>query len=646
MSESSAGHAPETSILLLEDNPADAKLMLRQLKQAGFNVHDDIAKSAEEFKQFAISRDYNLVLADYYVPGWTGLDALRWLRKSGYTVPLILVTGSLGDELAVECLRQGASDYVLKEKMERLPLAVTRALREQQLRDERDRAESDLRLSERQYRLLFNANPQPMWVYDLESLRFLAVNDSAVNHYGYSRQEFLSLTIKDIRPPEDIPKLLASVEATRDQQHTADAVIWRHRKKDGKIAYVRITEGRLFFANRGAALVSVEDVTERQVLEQQFQQAQKMEAVGRLAGGVAHDFNNLLMVISSSAQLIQDRKHDSAAIDKYAIQIRHTTDKAATLTRQLLAFGRQQMLQPTVLDLNSIVKDLFKMLPRLLGEDIEIVLGLHPDLWRVSADRGQIEQVIMNLAVNARDAMPTGGKLTIETANVELDGGYTERHRIQAKPGSYVMLAVTDTGTGMSAEIQSRIFEPFFTTKELGKGTGLGLATVYGIVKQSEGLIWVYSEVSRGSSFKVYLPRVVGELELKQQPLDEIPVHGSETILLVEDEESLRKVSAEYLESKGYRVLEAKDGNTAIRISETCPDKLDVLITDMVMPGIGGRELAQAILAKRSDMRVIYVSGYADQTVAHEIAGDQFAFLQKPFSLKLLATQIRRLLRD
>jgi two-component system, cell cycle sensor histidine kinase and response regulator CckA len=634
----------EISILILEDNPADAKLMLHQLHKAGFNVRSNIARSPEEFKTLAGARHYTLVLADYYVPSWTGLDALRWLRRLGYTMPVILVTGSLGDEQAVECLKEGASDYVLKERIERLPVAVNQALKEQQLREERDQAEREMRASERQYRLLFNSNPQPMWVYDMESLRILAVNDAAIEHYGYTREEFLSFTLKDIRPPEEVPKLLASVEEYRQKGPSRDAGVWKHRKKDGKIIYVKITEGQLDFIDYRAGLVCVEDVTERQILEQQFLQAQKMEAVGRLAGGVAHDFNNLLMVMSSSAHLLQDRKDNPEVVNKYADQIRHAADKAAALTRQLLAFSRQQVLQPTILDINSIISDLLKMLPRLLGEDIDIVLGLDPKLGRVSADRGQIEQVIVNLAVNARDAMPSGGKLSIETANVELDGEYTDRHQVRAKPGSYVMLAMSDTGTGMSHEIQARIFEPFFTTKELGKGTGLGLATVYGIIKQSDGLIWVYSEPGRGSSFKIYIPRAGGNVHSDRVDRDQAPVYGTETILLVEDEQALRQVTVDYLESKGYRLLQAQNGPEAVKLSQSFDGVIDFLVTDMVMPGFGGPLLAQAILSHRPHIRVIFVSGYTDRTVTEEILSNGAVFIQKPFSLDVLALKIRSMI--
>ncbi len=631
----------EIALLILEDNPADAKLMMHELTRAGFRVTADVARSADQFKELSASRNYDVVLADFHIPNWTGLSALRWLKRQGYDLPVILVTGSMGDEEAVASIKEGASDYVLKDKMERLPVAVTHALKEQELRAERDQAEREVRESEKRYRLLFNANPQPMWVYDLETLQILAVNDVAIDHYGYSREEFLSFTIKDIRPPEDVPKMLAFVIASRAQPPTREAGVWRHQKKDGKIIYVQITEGQLKFGECVAGLVCAEDVTERQILEQQFRQAQKMEAVGRLAGGVAHDFNNLLMVISSSAQLLQDRKDDPETIDKYANQIRSASDKAATLTRQLLAFSRQQVLQPAILDINGIVKDLLKMLPRLLGEDIEVSLGLEPQLWRVNADRGQIEQVIMNLAVNARDAMPAGGKLSIETANVTLDETYTERHQVKAKPGDYMMLALSDNGVGMSSEIQARIFEPFFTTKELGKGTGLGLAMVYGIVKQSDGFIWVYSEPDRGSSFKLYFPASHGEVARVQPLLNESSVSGTETILLVEDEQSLRQVSADYLASKGYRVLQADNGTDAVKISEEHEGVIDALVTDMVMPGLGGRNVAELIQAQRPSIRVIFVSGYTDRSITEELLDNDAIFLQKPFSLKVLALKIR-----
>jgi CheY-like chemotaxis protein len=366
-----------------------------------------------------------------------------------------------------------------------------------------------------------------------------------------------------------------------------------------------------------------------------------MEGVGRLAGGVAHDFNNLLMVIGGYAQLLGETSTDAMKVSQYATQIAAASSKAATITRQLLAFSRKGAVEPTVLDLGYIVKDLGKMLPRLLGEDVELVMALEPQLGTVRADRGQIEQVIMNLAVNARDAMPQGGRLTIETSNVELDTAYHQRREVSVPPGRYVLLTLGDTGVGMSAETQLHIFEPFFTTKEAGKGTGLGLATVYGIVKQSQGFIWVYSELGKGSTFKIYLPRLDAAASEQISPSTQATPVGTETILLVEDEAALRNVTRVYLESKGYTVLEAANAKEALDLCQGYQRPIQALIADMVMPGLGGLELAKAAAKLRPGLAVVLVSGYTDRAIDTDAASIGARFLSKPFSLDALARTVR-----
>jgi PAS domain S-box-containing protein len=387
------------------------------------------------------------------------------------------------------------------------------------------------------------------------------------------------------------------------------------------------------------------DITERKQLEEQFQQAQKMEAVGRLAGGVAHDFNNLLTIITGYAQLLSGRLEAAEPLSQYVDEIQKAAGRAAGLTRRLLAFSRKQAIAPQVLDLNAAVANTEKMLQRLIGEDIELETVLQLGLGKVKADPAQIEQVLMNLAVNSRDAMPQGGKLMIETANVELDGAYAGRH-IAVNPGPYVMLVVSDTGSGMDAETRARIFEPFFTTKEIGKGTGLGLATVYGIVKQSGGNIWVYSEPGRGSTFKIYLPRVeeVAVVTTLVAAHTASP-QGSETILLVEDEDGVRSFVRRVLQEKGYTVLEASKPGEALAICQQYKESIHLLLTDVVMPQMSGRELANKVSSLRPETKTLYMSGYTDEAIfRHGVLDPGVPFLQKPFATEVMVRKVRQVL--
>ncbi|MFH1350802.1 MAG: ATP-binding protein, partial [Pseudomonadota bacterium] len=378
----------------------------------------------------------------------------------------------------------------------------------------------------------------------------------------------------------------------------------------------------------------------------QFLQSQKMESVGRLAGGVAHDFNNHLTTIIGYAALVMMRLGKDDPLHSQVKEIKDAADRATSLTRQLLAFSRKQVLQTKVMVINTVVTDVEKMLRRLIGEDIELVTMLEPELGRVKADPSQIDQVIMNLAVNAKDAMPEGGKLTIETGNVTLDSHYAEQHGVEIKQGAYVMLSVSDTGTGIDVETQEHIFEPFFTTKEKGKGTGLGLSTVYGIMKQSDGYIWVYSEPGQGTTFKVYFPAAeeAGKVKQEEKP-SFLELKGSETILIVEDNESVRNLACNVLGEYGYRVLEAKDGEEALSVVKGHEGKIHLLLTDVVMPGMRGNELAERIKIERRDMEVLYMSGYTDNAIVHHgVLEEGMNFIQKPFSPDELARKVRETL--
>jgi two-component system cell cycle sensor histidine kinase/response regulator CckA len=383
------------------------------------------------------------------------------------------------------------------------------------------------------------------------------------------------------------------------------------------------------------------DITNETRLEQRLFQAQKMEAVGRLAGGVAHDFNNLLGVITGYGEIVHRHLAGEDPLKGKVEQILKAAERAAGLTRQLLAFGRKQVLQPRILDLNAVVSDMEKMLRRVIGEDIELATLLAPRLGCVRADPGQIEQVLMNLAVNARDAMPEGGQLSIETRNVDLDAEYAAAH-VPTRPGPYVMLAVTDTGSGMDVATQAHIFEPFFSTKEMGKGTGLGLSTVYGVVKQSEGYVWVYSEVGVGTTFKIYLPRVDEEAPLAREERPRPLLRGTETVLLVEDEASLRELLHEALEANGYSVLVARDGAEALKIADAHAGPIPIMVTDVIMPGMTGPKIVDLVAQTRPGIKVLYISGYSDESVVrHGLIGPGRAFLSKPFGPEILLRRVR-----
>ena len=500
-----------------------------------------------------------------------------------------------------------------------------------------------LQASERSYRSLFQRNLAGVFSTTPDG-RYLDCNDAYAHMFGYaSREEVLSRS----------PVERYASAAARDEQlallraaKVFTNVEARRRRKDGSFIWV-LHNVSLLHDDGGNEFIegTVVDITERKHLEEQLLQSQKMEAVGQLAGGVAHDFNNLLTVIQGYTRMILDGAPSPAETRTFAEHIDSSSQRAASLTRHLLAFSRKQVLQPKVIDLNALVTNLDKMLRRVIGEHIDVMTVPEPHLGAVKADPGQIEQVIMNLVVNARDAMPSGGKLTLETANVELDDSYAHSHE-GVQPGRYVMLAVSDTGVGMDAQTQSRIFEPFFTTKEMGRGTGLGLSTVYGIIKQSGGHIWVYSEPSRGTTFKVYLARVDAPVDpLPQRARPSAPARGQETILLVEDDDQLRELTRSVLAACGYSVLVAEDGPAAARLCSQRSEPIQLLLTDVIMPGMSGREVAALVSARWPGVRVLYMSGYAQNSIIHHgVLDDGISFLTKPFSPATLTSKVREVL--
>jgi len=510
---------------------------------------------------------------------------------------------------------------------------------------ERKKAAESLRQSESGFRSVVEDAPYGIFRCRSDG-KILSANPALQRMLGYEdREELLRRNLAEdvFSSGSEFQKLKSLLD---DGKEFKDVAI-EMKRRDGVQITLRCS-GRSMKDNESSRSFDVfaEDVTEKRILERQLQMAAKMEAVGRLSGGIAHDFNNLLGVIIGYSQLLKRKLDPRSPLLEHAEEIEKAGKRAAALTRQLLAFSRQQVLTPAVLNLNDLVTDMVKMLPRLIGEDIAVSTLMASDLGSVKADRGQIEQVIMNLAVNARDAMPEGGKLLIKTSNRTLDQAYARQHA-GARPGQYVMLEVADSGMGMDTDTLTHIFEPFFTTKGVGKGTGLGLATVYGVVKQSEGYIWVDSEPGKGASFQVFLPKV------SEEKTDELPAAtqqrtatiSSETILLVEDSDPLRKLTQSFLESSGFRVLVAADGEDALRVAGLHPEKIHLLVTDVVMPGINGRVLAERLLAKQRGMKVLFISGYTDSfNAVHGVRERGMALLNKPYTEEELIEGVRKVL--
>ncbi len=558
-----------------------------------------------------------------------------WLSFSGVLVTLLLTVGIVSFSLSVYALQLNFLDnsniHLATRALVGMVLLFVVYVLYQQLQIHRFR----VRLVEREelFRLITENAADMIAVVTVDGKR-LYNSPSYETVLGYSAEELLQTSGYAQIHPDDQAKVTKAAEQARCSG-AGSRVEYRIRHKNGEWRVLESTASAVCnLDGRVEKLVIVNrDITERRQLEQQLVLSHKLEAIGRLSGGVAHDFNNLLGVIIGYAEALQENPSGDESYREAIEEILKAGHRAATLTQQLLAFSRKQVLEPKILDLNAVVADIEKMLRRLIGEDIELKITSCRDLGKVKADRGQIDQVIMNLAVNARDAMPRGGLLKIETANFELREE-DRRNRQYVVPGHYVMLSVTDAGTGMDSEVQSHIFEPFFTTKEMGKGTGLGLATVYGVIKQSGGYIWVESEPGRGAAFKIYLPRVEGSaLERPESLAPRRKAHGPRTILIAEDEEALRKLTSSTLKQLGHTVLEAWDGAEAIKIAGQFDSKIDLLLTDVVMPGMTGSELALRLASTRPDTKVLYMTGYTDGAIAERgVLEAGRSILRKPFT--------------
>jgi two-component system cell cycle sensor histidine kinase/response regulator CckA len=641
---------PDPLRLLVVDDAIEHAQMVVEFLRSGDAWPDaamQIAESYDQALQLFITQPFDVAIVDYWLGSRDGLMLMRDIRARGVETPIVMLTSRGAEEVAVEAMKAGAADYLSKANLsvEALERAIRHALALHAEEQQRWHAEAALRASEERFRALVENSSDVLMLIDGQG-RVTYLTASSERHLGWEPKQILGKSIFDFIHPEDRePVGFRVAETLRNPGLPVEHEI-RFKHADGTY---RIMEGvgvnRLSDPSVGAIVVNARDITERRRLEEQLRQAQKMEAVGQLAGGVAHDFNNLLTAILGYASLMLDDIPEEDPLRQDLIEIQSAGERAASLTRQLLAFSRRQMLQPQVVDINTLVQQLEKLLRRLISEDVELVTALAADLLPVRVDPASVEQILVNLAVNARDAMPVGGRLTIETSNVELDESAAFMHTAMP-PGQYVMLSVGDTGQGMDEATRLRVFEPFFTTKEQGKGSGLGLATVYGMVKQSGGFIWVYSEPSHGTVFKVYLPPAESRTTTHAVEFDRRSEMkpGWETVLLVEDEDAVRALAREVLRRHGYVVLEARHGVDAMRVAERHTDDIHLLVTDVVMPHMSGREAAERLTTVRPKLKVLFMSGYSDHALMHRDLTPGVAFLQKPFTPEVFARKVRQVL--
>jgi hypothetical protein len=656
--EEKTGAKARVRVLIVEDDPVDAELMVRELKRGDLDPEWVRVQTEEEYlAQLETMPD--IVLSDSNLPLFDGFEALDLLQQRGLDIPFILVSGRMGEDVAVDAMKRGASDYLLKDRLARLGEAVRRAIEQTRLRAERTWAVGALRQSEERYRLVSEASSD--YVYSIRidpdgSLTCEWITDPFTRITGYTMEELNEHGWTALVHPEDLA--LAEQHLQVLFSGAPETVEMRVVTKSRQIRWLRIYERPGLRENAGDGADdrtrrrveriygAAQDITVQKELEEQLLQSRKMEAIGQLAGGVAHDFNNLLTVICGYGDLMKKLPDLGDSAQEYANEILEAAKRASQLTRQLLAFGRRQVLQSRNVDLNTVVSGLEKMLRRLIGEDVELRTwyGAAPALVKV--DPGQFEQVVMNLVVNARDAMPRGGVLTIDTSTVEI-GRSSPDGQTMLPAGPYVTLSVSDTGSGMDAQTAKRVFEPFFTTKEVGKGTGLGLAMAYGIVKQSGGDIRVRTEPGEGTTFRIYIPQVESGVEASPEarPFELRPVHGTETILVLEDETALRSLMRQVLRSAGHTVLDTGDPDEAIQMCRRHGGEIDLFITDMVLPKLSGPQVVEQVLKIRPRVRVIYTSGYPGKThIPSELRKHGTTFFEKPFTPDSLVQRVRAVL--
>jgi two-component system cell cycle sensor histidine kinase/response regulator CckA len=630
-------------ILHLEDDPSDAALVQATLEAGGITCTTTCVQDHDDFVAALEHGGIDLILSDFKLPAFDGLSAAKIVRAKWPAIPLIFVSGTLGEEMAIDSLKNGATDYVLKERLARLVPAVHRAMKEVEERDERKRAEKMI-WNERNFsEASLNSLPGIFYLYD-QAGNFLRWNRNFERVSGYAAEKIARMKPLDFFAGDERDYVAKKIEEVfMEGAANAEA---HFVAKDGTRTPYYFTGHKIQVEGKSCLIGTGIDISGRKKLEAQFIGAQKTEVIGQLAGGVAHDFNNILGVIMGYSAMITSELGPDSPLQKYVEEIQHASERAAGLTRQLLVFSRKQTVQPVVLDLNDVVKDLDKMLRRLIDENIEMTLVPGKQTGRIKADSGYVGQVLMNLVVNARDAMPNGGKLTIATHNVTFDENDAYAHQ-DTIPGDYVMLSVSDTGTGMTGEVKARLFEAFFTTKPKGKGTGLGLATCQTIVQQSGGHIEVQSELGKGTTFKVYFPQVELPLDFTVKPIQTGPLpRGTETLLVVEDEPSVRHLARGVLEAQGYEVLLAANGQDALRVvREHKGSPIRLVVTDVIMPLMGGKVMAEWLKTTYPDLKILFTSGYTDDTITHHgVLSTGVEFLSKPYTPATLARKVRVIL--
>jgi PAS domain S-box-containing protein len=634
-------------ILIVEDMPSDMELAERELREGGIRFTSVRAETREEFLKALNEFRPELIISDYSLPEFDGMQALKLARERNANIPFIIFTGSINEETAVACLKAGATDYVVKDRLARLPFAVKEALEQKKTLLAKEKAEQELCESEDKYRTLVeNINVGIYRRIMGPGGRFLQANPAMALMFGYGSVDELknSSSFEACDKAEGAEEFMKKIRANGYVKGEER----RFMRKDGTHIWCSVSARIHRDEKSGVEYLDgvMEDVTERKNLEAQLLQAQKMEAVGQLAGGIAHDFNNILTAMIGYGHILKMKMKENDPLKTYPDHILSLSDRAASLTQSLLAFSRKQVMNPRPVNLNEVIRTVEKLLFRIIGEDIRMQTRLSEKDLIIMADHVQIEQVLMNLATNARDAMPEGGTLTVETETVDIDHEFIKEHGF-GHEGKYALVSVTDTGMGMERETREKIFEPFFTTKEVGKGTGLGLSMVYGIIRQHDGHINVYSEPRQGTTFRLYLPLIEANIAaegIKPEVIQPIQT-GTETILLAEDESEVREFTKRLLEEYGYKLIEATDGEDAIKKFRLFKDKIQLLLLDVIMPGKNGGEAYKEIKKMKQNVKALFLSGYPGDTIHKQgILDEGFNLIMKPVSPTTLLKKVREVL--